>query len=468
MISKALSVGGPLNAFQKVMLQWSALHPYNATHTYKIAGSLRANDLRAAIRDTYLAHGLGIVHLSPDGQSFRHELDQAPEIAVLAGGAQPENCLAEHVTRELNRSFERPTCRPFRFNAMETDRRFHYITLCYDHWVADSTAARMLMRNILGRYLGLPIPENDFPVQAYAGTYREVFRRALSGPRLALAAARSLRQWNRNRKAWQVAYWSSTQWAVNHHEYQTIPGTVARLHQFARSLDATVHDVILAALGRAMAQSMPSRGKDRELALGSIVDTRAVAEEDLSRTFGTFLSYYMVRNKPDPSAGLDEMTRRVAALTRPIKQRRGYLDSLVNMQFINMLWPWLPESVKPYFMRGVLPMTAGVSNVLLREPWIDRNRDVILDYSRAASTGPGLPLVLTPTTLGDQMNFGVTYRVAGFPRAKIDAVMDSFLQQIEHPNKASRGGMPRRKAEACPIEHAVLPSRQPVLDGAVA
>ena len=66
-------------------------------------------------------------------------------------------------------------------------------------------------------------------MQPYAGTYREVFRSALHGPRLAMAAARSLRQWNRNRKAWQVAYWSSTQWAVNHQAYQTIPGTVARL-----------------------------------------------------------------------------------------------------------------------------------------------------------------------------------------------------------------------------------------------
>ena len=55
----------------------------------------------------------------------------------------------------------------------------------------------------------------------------------------------------------------------------------------------------------------------------------------------------MVRNRPDPSAGLDEMTRRVAALTRPIERRRGYLDSVVNMQFINMLWPWLSAASGP-------------------------------------------------------------------------------------------------------------------------
>lgn len=49
-----------------------------------------------------------------------------------------------------------------------------------------------------------------------------------------------------------------------------------------------------------------------------------------------------------------------------------------------------------------------------------------------------LPLVLTPTTMGDQMNIGVTYRAAGFPRAKIDGVMEMFLSQIERPDEPSR------------------------------
>jgi hypothetical protein len=309
----------------------------------------------------------------------------------------------------------------------------------------------MLLRSVLGRCLGLSIAENEQPLDLYPETYREAFSRRLSGLNLAMAAARSLRQWNRNRQAWQVAYWSSTQWAVDHRFYATIPGTVPRLRHFARSLGATVHDVILAALGRAMAQFMPSRGRDRDLALGSIVDTRALAEQDMTHAFGSFLGYYLVRSKPDRSAGLDEMTRHIAAVTGPIKSRQRCLDSLVNVKFVNTVWPWLSESRKPHFMRGALPMTAGVSNVLLREPWLDQNRAVILDYQRAASTGPNLPLALMPTTLGDQINFGVVYRLAGFSQAKIDGIMTSFLEQIEHPDRMSRGGAPRRKTPPCPV-----------------
>ena len=35
--------------------------------------------------------------------------------------------------------------------------------------------------------------------------------------------------------------------------------------------------------------------------------------------------------------------------------------------------------------------------------------------ARVSPTGPTLPLVVTPTTMGDELNVGVTYRATGFP-----------------------------------------------------
>ena len=462
MICKARMASGQLNAFQKVMLQWSELHPYNAVHVYKIAGPLRRSALLESINDTCLFHGVGTVHLSADRQSYRHESAAIAELAILKESPLAEAPLFEHVTRELNRPFDRPTCHPFRFSAVDAGPESHYVVLAYDHWVADAYAARLLARGVLGRYLGLSIPEDDVPLDLYPGTYRTLFGRQLRGVRLALAAARAVRQWNRNRRAWRVACWSNTHWAVDHRLYHTIPGAAARLHEFARSIGVSVHDVFLAALGRAMAQVMPSRGRRGGLALGSIVDTRSVADEDLSNTLGAFLGYYLVRSKPDTSLGLDEAARQIAAVTGRIKARQRYLDSLINMKFVSTLWPWLSESARPHFLRKSLPMTGGISNVVVRDPWMTRNRDRILDYSRAATTGPMLPLVLSPTTLGDQLNVAVTYRVAGFSRAKIETVMELFLEQIEHPNKASRGGQPYRKPATRPSETTVPQWQQPV------
>ncbi len=101
------------------MLQWSSLHPYNAAHVYKLAGPLRPGDLAEAVETTFRRHGLGIAHLSADGQSFRHETDNQPEVEIVSGGDDPESTLRDYVSRGLNRPFERPTSHPFRFAAID-------------------------------------------------------------------------------------------------------------------------------------------------------------------------------------------------------------------------------------------------------------------------------------------------------------------------------------------------------------
>jgi hypothetical protein len=144
--------------------------------------------------------------------------------------------------------------------------------------------------------------------------------------------------------------------------------------------------------------------------------------------------------------GLAEAVRRIAAATGPIKARRTYLNSILNMKLAGAVWPHLRETAKPFFMRRTLPMTAGVSNVVIRDSWMNHSGagDVasgagdVAEYIRAASTGPILPLVLSPTTLGEEMNVGASYRMAGFSRQKIAGVMAMFMDQIEHPTGARR------------------------------
>ena len=215
-------------------------------------------------------------------------------------------------------------------------------------------------------------------------------------------------------------------------------------------------------MGRALAEVMPSRGRKNGLALGSIVDTRGIADEDLSRAMGAFLGYYLVRSNPAATQGLDDVTRQIAARTRPIKTQHRYLDSLVNMQFVNSVWPWLSTTTRRHFMRKSLPMSGGMSNVVVRDAWMNDHRDVILDYHRGVSTGPSMPIVLSPTTFGDHLNVGVSYRIAGFSRAKIDALMEMFRDQIEHPNKASQGSL-RRVPALKPVAEPIAPRLQKAL-----
>ncbi len=420
--------------------------------------------LQETIRDALDHNALGIAEIDPEGVWYRHEPDNSPfppEVEVVDGDEPPEDRLAAHLTRELNRPFARPRCRPFRFSVVDAGPASHYVSLIYDHWATDSVGARLVMRHVLGRYLGLDIPENEETLDLYPGTYRDVFSHRLRGARLALPALRCVRGWLDQHSTWRVAYASAAQMAVGCAAYRVRPGTVQKLRQFARRNEASVNDVFLASLCRAMAPFLPkrsSRAGARHMTLGTIVDTRADAQDDLRESLGTFLGYYVVRAVGDGGVGLDELTRQVAAITRRRKEQRSYLDSAVNLRVAGAIWPRLKPESRPHFARRVLPLTAGVSNVYLRGTWIEQQGAWrILDFRRAVSNGPALPLVISPTTIHQQMNIGVSYRVTGFSRARIDGIMQSFVEQLETLDEPVRV-RPRAQRVALPAHVAQEPS----------
>ena len=283
MICNSSEASGRLNAFQRLMLQWSELHPYNAVHVYRIARPLAHRALVELIRQAHLATELGFAEVDVDGLTYRCQADLAPEVEVIWDAESPESALAEHVTRELNRPFDRPRGKPWRFRRLEAEPGSHYVILTYDHWIADSVAARLVMRHVLDRYCGWNRPENRQPLERYPGTYREVFSHRFQGARLLGAAMRSLGQWMNNRSVAQVPYSSSRQMDVRFELYRAAAGTVPLLRHFARSQGATVNDVILAALGRAMAEFLPRRARaDSRRCRWARLSTRAATPKKTS------------------------------------------------------------------------------------------------------------------------------------------------------------------------------------------
>ena len=205
---------GRLNAFQRLMLQWSELHPYNAVHVYRIARPLAYEHLVESIRQTYRATGLGLVEVDVADLTYHCQTDHAPQVALVDDGDDSELALADWVTRELNRPFARPQCKPWRFSALEAGPDAHYVIVAYDHWMADSVAARNVLQHVLDRYCGWNRPENRRPLDLYPGTFREVFPHRLGAARLLAAGVQSLGQWMGNRSVAQVPYASSRQMDV--------------------------------------------------------------------------------------------------------------------------------------------------------------------------------------------------------------------------------------------------------------
>lgn len=117
-----------------------------------------------------------------------------------------------------------------------------------------------------------------------------------------------------------------------------------------------------------------------------------------------------------------------------MKAGHGYLDSLVNLKLFSTVWPLLGQKSRRDFVRRAMPMSAGVSNVVIRNTWMDREGEGrILEYFRVSPAGPMLPLVLAPTTFGQQMTLGITYRPAAFPSANVHAILQAVQEQLETP-----------------------------------
>jgi hypothetical protein len=95
-------------------------------------------------------------------------------------------------------------------------------------------------------------------------------------------------------------------------------------------------------------------------------------------------------------------------------------------------------------------MTAGVSNVVIRDAWLDAPGSPIVDYLRGAPTGPMLPLTVAVTTFRGRMNLGITYRQTGFTEPRLRAILGMLQAELERPDRAGAVRRPKPSLDAEP------------------
>ena len=62
--------------------------------------------------------------------------------------------------------------------------------------------------------------------------------------------------------------------------------------------------------------------------------------------------------------------------------------------------------------------------------WPQPNDGQSFDYFRAVSTGPATPLVLSVTTVGENMNLGLTFRRTVFSADDISRIQSELLETV--------------------------------------
>jgi len=156
---------GRLNLFQRTMLRWRELHPYNAVHVVAIPAPLDARRLQDRIQHRLERSGLtGFVLDSKRGR-LRHGGGRAVvDLKILEGRADPTDLLWREIEAQLNTPFAtRGEFSPFRFFAVDAGDSFR-LGVVYDHFVGSGDSIALLLQGIALLYIGTAM--SDLPALA--------------------------------------------------------------------------------------------------------------------------------------------------------------------------------------------------------------------------------------------------------------------------------------------------------------
>jgi NRPS condensation-like uncharacterized protein len=419
---------GRLNIFQKTMLQWNDLHPYNAVHVVRVQETLDFERLKGVISSTLQRKGLTGLTLNRSNGTFQFRGGAASaEIELLGPDATSRN-LADEVERQLNTGFmPGEPFSPFRFFVAPARDSFS-VGLVYFHPMADAECILMLAKEIVDAYRNKANPSSTQPLDRYPPRRDNLLLRhpGVLARKLATLPAfiRTTRRANRPN------YRDAANMANKFEFFSLNPQVLSSMVKAAKSLSVTLNDLFLALLMKAVELLTPDRTREprrRGVCLGCIVNARKDLGMNGGRVFGLFLGSFIVHHPVPPGSKLEELARDIGRQTLRIKKHRLYLGAAVELAFGRFVASLFSVARRKKLFQKHYPLWGGLSNMDLNPLWPQEREDRAVDYFRAVSTGPITPLVMSITTIGRVANIGLTYRSTVFSAPDIDRIKSCFL-----------------------------------------
>jgi hypothetical protein len=413
---------GHLNTFQRVMLQWNDLQPYNAAHVARLTRPLETDRLRRVIEASLARRGVSRLTVRRKRGTYEYQAGSAPiEIRTPAGVSTVESELGVQLERELNTPFQIdvPFC-PVRFFALP-DRDGFMLGAGYFHPMADAESVILLLRGIVADYLGVGGALPCHPFECHPGRWA-----GGGGAGVMLRALLEL-PWElrRMRHSYRPPLRDAEDLS-NRLSLMTVGNdALNRLVGVAHNWKVTVHDVLLALLMQALAEAMPRRERQtrrRNLSLGSVVNVRGDCAMDRERTFGLFLGSFMVSHPVPAGISLRALATELRQQTSRIKRHKLYLGNTVKLAVARLLFELYSARRRKQFFHKYHPLVGGISNMNLDVYWPGQVQPEPADYFRVVSTGPATPLVLSVSTYRGRMTLAISYRPAVFSPARIGQI----------------------------------------------
>jgi hypothetical protein len=302
----------------------------------------------------------------------------------------------------------------------------------YQHWVADSISIRVLMREWFLRLYD-PSAATTLPVKHPERGYWRLFGPDNSNWHLVEGSINTFRRYFRYRHVKKIASTAIDDPTVAVRLDESNDGLIDLVYQYARTSGVKVNDVFLAVTAEICRRLMPmqSRGRRIDLAIGSIVDLRPFSHSKLDDIFSIFLGFNSVVCTPRELADWKTLLMSIN------KQIRAHHESgMIQSSLLWMISAWgVGRFVRPdklyHFYRKEVPLAGGVSNVVMNRSWtINYHPDPIVSYLRVSPTGPMTPIVFTTTTLGSNLQVGMTYRTGLIDPDLADCMTGAFFERL--------------------------------------
>ncbi len=431
----------PLNFFQRMMLRWRELQPYNAVHAVRVPAPLEPERLRACIADRLEL--LGLTGLAVDQRRWRYRYEGGPaavELSVTFAGCDPHAELSRTIERELNRPFA-PARRenPFRFFAIDEGDAFQ-LALVYDHYVASGDSIVRLLTGIACSIAKSEATPPTMPMRLDSDTYRSVvlrhplrvIRAMLEFPRMVAKA----------RRACRPRYASVDDTYSAYKDVRVGPPQLNALLSTAKACGVTLNELMMACLMLALSPLAAGRRGERrrnELAVASILNMRRDFRAEAREAMSPLLAAMRVSHAVPDGIGVRQLAQDVHLEVARLRRGGLYLQSLMALGVSAMLWPWLSDARRRGLYAKHFPVWAGITSLNVNATWANAQCTGTsqLDYLRAGPTGPLCPMVFAVTTANDMLHVGITFRTTAFTREAVDRLAAALLLGIDQLQEES-------------------------------
>lgn len=420
-----------LNTFQRTMLHWNDLHPYNAVHVVRIPQALDPERLAQAINGSLEISGLTNLALNRDQGTYCYQGGPArSEIKSVPAMENPQAALAAEIEDQLNRGFALVgSFNPFRFFVVPEATGF-FLGAVYFHAIADAESLVYLLKRIVDAYREARAPEAGGLEIHPRPQDNLLSRRPLI---LVRKLARLPAQIQNLRSSCRAAYHDAGDGRIGFTFLSLPPDDLRRLIAVARSRSVTVNDLFLALLLKCLSPLATGRtqsSKRRQLSVGCIVNARKDLALDSPRTFGLYLGSFVVTHEVPEGIGVADLAGEIQRQTSAIKQQQLYLGAGLELAVANRLLSFYSTERRKKLYQKHYPLWGGITNMNLNSVWAQPESKPAVDYFRAVSTGPVTPLVLSVTTVRETVNVGLSYRTTVFSAPVIEAIKRNLLGLI--------------------------------------